>query len=116
MDFKEKLREKQSKITEHLFHQKKKLCVCVFMCKMSSGAEELTQTRKITAEENSENKIRTICLNKRGVNELYVIWVKINNLQEICVFQCQKKLKVTAVQNILQKIKSRNTKEKGSMD
>ena len=114
MDFKEKLREKQSKILERLFHQKK--IVCVFMYKMSSGAEGLTQIRKITAEIYSENKIHTIRFHRRGANELYVIWVKINDLQEICVIQCQKKLKVTAVQNILLKIKSRNTKEKGSMD
>ena len=42
--------------------------VCVY--KMSNEAERLTQKRKITVEKCSENKINTICVNKRGANNL----------------------------------------------
>ena len=49
---------------------------------MSSGAERLTQIRKIILEKCSENKVDTICVNKRCINTLYVIWVNMNDLQE----------------------------------
>ena len=50
---------------------------------MSIGAETLTQIRKITVEKYSENKVHTICVNKRGANDFYVIWVKMSYLQKI---------------------------------
>ena len=50
------------------------------MCKMSSQAERLTQIRKITFEK--KNKVHAIYVNKRGANDLYVVWVKMNDLQE----------------------------------
>ena len=49
---------------------------------MSSGGERRTQIRKIVVEKCSENKADAICVNKRGINNLYVIWVKMNDLQE----------------------------------
>ena len=52
------------------------------MYKMSSGAKRLTQIREITVGKYSENKIHTICVNKRGVNDLYAIWQKMSDLQE----------------------------------
>ena len=52
------------------------------MYKMSSGAKRLTQIREITVGKYSESKIHTICVNKRGVNALYVIWRKMSDLQE----------------------------------
>ena len=45
---------------------------------MSSETERLTQNRKITVKKYSENK----CVNKRGANDLYVIWVKMSDLQK----------------------------------
>ena len=57
------------------------------MCKMSSGAEELTQIRKITDEKYSENKIHTLCVHRKFADEDYVIWVKMNDLQKILNLQ-----------------------------
>ena len=57
------------------------------MCKMSSGAEELTQIRKITDEKYSENKIHTLCVYRKFADEDYVIWVKMNDLQKILNLQ-----------------------------
>ena len=56
--------------------------VFLSMYKMSSGAKRLTQIREITVGKYSENKIHTICVNKRGVNDLYAIWQKMSDLQE----------------------------------
>ena len=52
------------------------------MYKMCSKAERLTQKRIIAAEKYSENKIHTICVNKKGANDLYVTWVKMIDLQK----------------------------------
>ena len=56
-----KISEKQSKIIKHL-HRQKILFFCVCMCKMSSGAEGLTEERKITAKKYSDSKSDTICV------------------------------------------------------
>ena len=40
---------------------------------MSSEAERLTQERIITVKKYSENKIHTICVKEKGVNDLYPI-------------------------------------------
>ena len=37
------------------------------MYEMNSETERLAQIRKITVEKYSENKVHTICVNKRGV-------------------------------------------------
>ena len=84
---------------------------------MSSGPEELTQIRKLAVEKYSENKIHTLCVYKKSTGKDYVIWVKMYDLQENLDLQnlchlASKKLKVTAVQSILLKAKSKNTKEK----
>ena len=91
------------------------------MYKMCSKAERLTQKRIITIEKYSENKIHTICVNKKGANYLYVTWVKMIDLQKILghqnlYYSAIKKLKIIAIQNILLKNKSKNTKENRSMD
>ena len=52
------------------------------MYETNSETERLAQIRKITVEKYSENKVHTICVNKRGANDLYVIWVKMSELQE----------------------------------
>ena len=52
------------------------------MHNMSSGLEELTQIRKITAEKYSENKFHTLCVYKKFADEDYVIWMKMNDLQK----------------------------------
>ena len=52
------------------------------MYKMSSEAERLTQKRKITVEKYSQSKIHTICVTKRGANDLYVTLVKMSDLQK----------------------------------
>ena len=57
------------------------------MHKMSSEAERLTQKRKITVEKYSESKIYTICVTKRGANDLYVTWVKMRDLQKTYIFE-----------------------------
>ena len=54
----------------------------VCMYKMGNKAERLTQERNITVEKYSENKTHAICINKRGANDLYVIWVKMSDLQK----------------------------------
>ena len=40
---------------------------------MSSEAETLTQETIITVKKYSENKNHTICIKKKGANDLYVI-------------------------------------------
>ena len=48
-------------------------------------AKQKNQIRKITVEKYPENilkNIHTICVEKRGANYLYVIWVKMSDLQE----------------------------------
>ena len=52
---------------------------------MSSEAERLTQERII--ETYTKNKIHTICVKTKGANDLYVIWVKMSNLQQSLVHQ-----------------------------
>ena len=52
------------------------------MYKMSSEAKRLTKERKITAETYFNNKTHIICMNKRGANDFYVIWVKMIDLQK----------------------------------
>ena len=84
---------------------------------MSSKTEELTQIRKITTEKYSVNKIHTLCVYRKFTGKNYVIWVKMSDLQENVYLQnlchlASKKLKVTAVQKIQLKIKSKNKKEK----
>ena len=54
---------------------------------MSSGAEILTQKTNITVETYVKNKIYTICLNKKGAKDVYVIWVKMIDLQKGLVHQ-----------------------------
>ena len=49
---------------------------------MSIKAERLTQRRIIAVEKYSENKIHAICVNKKGAYDLYVIWVKMIDLQK----------------------------------
>ena len=68
------------------------VCVCVCLCvrvsiyKINSESESLTQKRKIILENYSENKFLTICVNKRGANDIYVIWVKMSDLQKfLCI-------------------------------
>ena len=62
------------------------VCVCVCIYKISSESESLTQKRKITVEEYSENKFFTTYVNKRGANDIYVIWVKMSDLQKfLCI-------------------------------
>ena len=84
---------------------------------MSSGAERLTEEREITMRTCTKNKIRTICVNKRGTNDLYVIWLKMMDLQKrlghrnLCHVAI-KKIIAFAEQNILLKNKPKNTKEK----
>ena len=91
------------------------------MYKMSSGPEELTQIRKLAVEKYSENKIHTLCVYKKSTGEDYAIWVKMYDLQENLDLQnlchlASKKLKVTAVQSILLKAKSKTQKKNGPMD
>ena len=52
---------------------------------MSSEAERLTQERII--ETYTKNKIHTICVKTKGANDLYVIWVKMSDLQQSLVHQ-----------------------------
>ena len=49
---------------------------------MRSGAERLTEEREITIKTYTKNKIRTIGVNNRGTNDLYVIWLKMIDLQK----------------------------------
>ena len=72
------------------------------MYKMSSGAKRLTQIREITVGKYSENKFHTICLNKRGANDLYVILVKMSDLEENLDLPIKKK--VFVIQDILPRI------------
>ena len=70
------------------------------MYKMSNEAKELTQIRQITVKKYSKNK-----------------WISISDLQKNLDLQnlfnlAKKKLNVTAIQNILLKIKLEDIKEK----
>ena len=69
------------------------------MYKMSSGAERLTQERII--ETYTKNKIHTICVKTKGANDLYVIWVKMSDLQQSLVHQnlCHVAMKKKLLQN-----------------
>ena len=49
---------------------------------MSNEARKHTQTRKITAEKYSENKIHTLCFLKKITYEVYTIWVNMSDLQK----------------------------------
>ena len=70
MNLEQKLSEKQPNIIEHLHHQKKFFCVCMY--KMSSEAERLTKERKIDVKTYTRNKIHTITVNKKDVNRVNV--------------------------------------------
>ena len=70
---------RQSKIIEHLHHQKK---ILFYIYNMSRGAKELTQIRKITVEEYSKNKIHILCIYKKFTEGVYVIQVSIIDLQK----------------------------------
>ena len=48
---------------------------------MSTEAKRPTKERKITAETYFKNKTHIICMKKRGASDLYVIRVKMINLQ-----------------------------------
>ena len=50
---------------EKIFFLKKKIFLSMY--EMNSETERLAQIRKITVEKYSENKVHTICVNKRGV-------------------------------------------------
>ena len=52
------------------------------MYKMSSEAERLTKEREIDVKTYAKNKIRTIRVNKKNVNGLYVIQEKMIDLQK----------------------------------
>ena len=67
-------------MVEQIFSLKKKIFLSMY--ETNSETERLAQIRKITVEKYSENKVHTICVNKRGANDLYVIWVKMSELQE----------------------------------
>ena len=71
----------------NIYTIKKNLCLCGCMYKMSSEAERLTKERKITIETYTKNKNHKICINKKGVNGLSVIWVKVIHLQKGLVHQ-----------------------------
>ena len=49
---------------------------------MSSEAERLTKERKVTAETYTENKTHTRCIYKKGSKDLYLIWVKMIDIQK----------------------------------
>ena len=67
-------------MVEQIFSLKKKIFLSMY--EMNSETERLAQIRKITVEKYSKNKVHTICVIKRGANDLYVIWVKMSELQE----------------------------------
>ena len=85
MNLEQKLSEKQPNIIEHLHHQKIYFFVCMY--KMSSEAERLTKERKIDVKTYTKNKIRTIRVNKKDVNGLYVIREKMIDLQKGLVYR-----------------------------
>ena len=87
------------------------------MYKMSNEAKELTQTRKISVEKYSKNKIHTSCIYKKITDEVYVICASMSDLQKGLDLQnlyhlATTKLKAIAIQNILLKLKWENVKEK----
>ena len=49
---------------------------------MSSEVERLTKERKVTAETQTESKTHTSCIYKKGSEDLYVIWVKMIDIQK----------------------------------
>ena len=49
---------------------------------MSSEAGRLTKERKITIETYTKSKIHAMCVKKKGTDHLYVIWVKMSDLQK----------------------------------
>ena len=54
---------------------------------MSSGAGRLTKGRKITIETYIKSKIHAMCVKKKSTDYLYVIWVKMSDLQKILAHQ-----------------------------
>ena len=84
---------------------------------MSIKAERLTQRRIIAVEKYSENKIHAICVNKKGAYDLYVIWVKMIDLQKrldhlnLC-YAATKKIKSYCHKKHPTKDQVKNTKEK----
>ena len=54
--------------------------MCLY--KMSSEAGRLTKERTITTETYTKSKIHAMCVNKKSTDYLYVIWVKMSDLQK----------------------------------
>ena len=54
---------------------------------MSSGAGRLTKGRKITIETYIKSKIHAMCVKKKSTDYLYVIWVKMSDLQKSLAHQ-----------------------------
>ena len=66
---------------------------------MSSEAERLTEERKILVKRYTNNKTHTICMEKRGTNDFFVILVKMIDLQKRLVHRnlchvAMKKIKI----------------------
>ena len=82
------------------------VCVCVYVCvciKCVVEQKDLLKKGKLPLKHTLKNKIQTICMKKKGANDLYVTWVTMSEIQKSLVHQslchvAMKKIKVIAKQ------------------